>query len=814
MVAKREVVLITGISGAIGAALSDVLAEQFRVIGLDQDCSNRSTDCLSIDISSEEAVDTAMSTLKTKQIERIASVVHLAAFYDFSGGPNPLYEEVNVDGTRHLLRALQSFEVEQFVYSSTMLVHAPMDPGVAIDEDAPLDPAWTYPQSKLETENVVREEHCAIPFVILRIAGVYTDRGQVPTLSHQIRRIYERTFTSGIFAGDPSHGQAFVYIGDLVDAMGRVIERRAQLPRECTLLIGEPATMSYEALQNQIGTLIHGEQWETMVLPKPIAETGAWLQQKLEPVIPDAIDKGEEPFIKPFMVDLADAHYELDISRARELLEWMPRHSLRDTLPKMVQALKDDPVGWYQDNHLTAPESLEGIAAADKASGRALDAYARLARMRHRQTLWAHFINMGLGLWLITSPMTMAYQSVPLAISDIVSGGLVFYFGALSLSWRMAWARLATATVGLWLLFAPLVFWAPTAAAYLNDTLVGSLVIGFSFLVRPAVGVGAVAEMSGSDVPPGWEYSPSSWTQRLPIICLAFVGLFISRYLAAYQLGHTENAWDPFFGEGTERIITSEVSKAWPVPDAGLGAVTYMLEILTGIIGDRRRWRTMPWLVILFGIMIVPLGAVSIFFIIIQPIVIGTWCTLCLIAAAAMLVQIPYSLDELIATGQFLAQRFRHGKSLLIVFFKGDTMEGARQSGPENLDLPPSNVLKEMWTGGVSSPWNLLLSALVGVWLMGTRLVFDTQAPMAHSDHLLGALVITVSITALAEVARPVRFINALFGICLMGAPWMLEGGSPLADWAGVLAGLLLVLLSIPKGKVSHGYGGWSKYIV
>ncbi|MGH8625926.1 MAG: dTDP-glucose 4,6-dehydratase, partial [Gammaproteobacteria bacterium] len=76
------------------------------------------------------------------------------------------------------------------------------------------------------------------------------------------------------------------------------------------------------------------------------------------------------------------------------------------------------------------------------------------------------------------------------------------------------------------------------------------------------------------------------------------------------------------------------------------------------------------------------------------------------------------------------------------------------------------------------------------------------------------ALVITVSIIALAEVARPVRFINALFGICLMGAPWMLEGGSPLADWAGVLAGLLLVVLSIPKGKVTHGYGGWSKYIV
>lgn len=134
---------------------------------------------------------------------------------------------------------------------------------------------------------------------------------------------------------------------------------------------------------------------------------------------------------------------------------------------------------------------------------------------------------------------------------------------------------------------------------------------------------------------------------------------YISRYLAAYQLGHIEHAWCPYFGDGTERIITSEVSKAWPVPDAGLGAVTYVLEILTGIIGGRARWRTMPWLVILFGVMIVPLGAVSIFFIIIQPILIGTWCTLCLVAAAAMLIQIPYSVDEPIATGQFLLERHR-----------------------------------------------------------------------------------------------------------------------------------------------------------
>ena len=36
-----------------------------------------------------------------------------------------------------------------------------------------------------------------------------------------------------------------------------------------------------------------------------------------------------------------------------------------------------------------------------------------------------------------------------------------------------------------------------------------------------------------------------------------------------------------FFGEGTARIITSHISEAWPVADAGLGAAVYVLEILT-----------------------------------------------------------------------------------------------------------------------------------------------------------------------------------------------------------------------------------------
>ncbi|WP_416336546.1 vitamin K epoxide reductase family protein [Dechloromonas sp. A34] len=240
-------------------------------------------------------------------------------------------------------------------------------------------------------------------------------------------------------------------------------------------------------------------------------------------------------------------------------------------------------------------------------------------------------------------------------------------------------------------------------------------------------GVSPVARLVGPDTPPGWDYSPSSWNQRIPIIALALVGLLISRYLAAFQLGHIDAAWDPFFGDGSEVIITSAVSEAWPVSDAGLGGAAYVLEIITGVIGDKRRWRTMPWLVLLFGVMIVPLGGVSIVFIIIQPIVIGTWCTLCLLAAVAMLLQIPYSFDEILATLQFLRERRRQGKSLWHVIVHGDTIDGGSADYADDFEAPPGAVVREMLRGGVTVPWTVAISAAIGVGLMLTRPLFDTS---------------------------------------------------------------------------------------
>jgi nucleoside-diphosphate-sugar epimerase len=354
----KELVLVTGSSGLIGSAVMERLASDHDVVGFDlhgPPHPPESADCIEVDISSDDSVRDGLRQLRERHGDRIASVIHLAAYYDFSGEPSPKYDEITVRGTERLLRGLRDFRVGQFVFSSTMLVHAPGEPGRPINEDHPLEPKWDYPQSKVTTENLIREQHGAIPFVLLRIAGVNDDAGHSIPLANQMQRIYERRLTSGVYPGDTARGQAFLHLDDLVDAFRLLVERRASLPPELTLLLGEPETLSYDELQRTFGRLIHGEEWETRQIPKALARTGAWLQDNLPFV--------EEPFIKPFMIDLADDHYELDISRARSLLGWQPKHSLRETLPRMVEALKADPVGWYKANKLKPPSDLEAKAA-------------------------------------------------------------------------------------------------------------------------------------------------------------------------------------------------------------------------------------------------------------------------------------------------------------------------------------------------------------------------------------------------------------------------------------------------------------------
>ena len=455
------------------------------------------------------------------------------------------------------------------------------------------------------------------------------------------------------------------------------------------------------------------------------------------------------------------------------------------------------------DGHASrASETVDHVRQADMPM--------REGAMAHAGAQWPHVANMALGLWLMTGAAAMGSVSAALRLSDLMSGALVFLFALLSVSRRPAlkfWAAWANSTVGVWLLFAPLVFWAG-AAEYTNDTLVGSLVIVFAIL---APGMPGMRMLPGPDAPPGWSYNPSSWPQRAPIIGLALVGFFLSRHMTAFQLEHITSLRDPFFGSGTEQVLTSDVSRAFPIPDAGLGAVAYMIEVLMGFMGDTRRWRTMPWMVTFFGILVVPLGVVSITLMILQPVAVGAWCTPCLIAAAAMLIMVALTLDEVVAMIEYLVLARREGQPLWDVFWRGGTLRD--ETVTSATAIRPDAVSAKAMIWGVTVPWNLAVSIGLGAWLMLTPALLGSSASTAHSDHVVGALIITVAAIALADVGRPVRFVNVLLGVWVVLSPWLLTGATVASAWNDPIVGSLLIVASLRRGPIREQYGLAQAYI-
>lgn len=351
----RPLLIVTGSSGLIGTRVLQQLGADYDAVGLDVNPPQEAHvpyRHVHADLTDDTSVERALASVRAEHGDRVASVLHLAAYYDFSGEPSPLYETLTVQGTARLLKGLRAFaRVEQIAFSSTLLAMRPADDAQGpLTEGAPLQGEWDYPRSKIEAERVLRAECGDIPVVILRLAGAYDEDGHSPPLVQHIVRIHEKRLESYLFPGDATHGQPFVHLDDVVQCFAAAIARRQQLGPFETFLIAEPELLSYADLQERLGELIHGSAWPTIRVPKPVAKLGAWLKDKLP---------GPAPFIKPWMIDLADDHYPTEIGRARARLGWEPAHRLGMVLPEMVARFRSDPVGWYRRNGLEPPARVE-----------------------------------------------------------------------------------------------------------------------------------------------------------------------------------------------------------------------------------------------------------------------------------------------------------------------------------------------------------------------------------------------------------------------------------------------------------------------
>ncbi len=88
---QKPVILITGGSGLIGKRLIDRFADRYQCIGLDKagnEKPNPKAENICFDITDPASIEAALARVKFAYGNRVASVIHLAAYYELSEGPS------------------------------------------------------------------------------------------------------------------------------------------------------------------------------------------------------------------------------------------------------------------------------------------------------------------------------------------------------------------------------------------------------------------------------------------------------------------------------------------------------------------------------------------------------------------------------------------------------------------------------------------------------------------------------------------------------------------------------------------------------
>ncbi|MBL0156908.1 MAG: NAD-dependent epimerase/dehydratase family protein [Bryobacterales bacterium] len=205
---------VTGATGFVGLHLIDsLLNRNVQVRALTRDIArcnqlrDRGVELVCGDLSEPQVFENCLQGIDT--------VFHTAAIMGPPTLPWELFRSVNADGTRSLMRDAVRAGVARFVHVSTVAVTGGSSDGRPVSEDGKLDPRGRYALSKLEAEQIVKEEGDGrLGWVIARPTWVYGARS--PSTVKLFGLIAQRRM---VLIGNAANENQPIAVDDLIEAL-------------------------------------------------------------------------------------------------------------------------------------------------------------------------------------------------------------------------------------------------------------------------------------------------------------------------------------------------------------------------------------------------------------------------------------------------------------------------------------------------------------------------------------------------------------------------------------------------------------------
>jgi hypothetical protein len=310
--------------------------------------------------------------------------------------------------------------------------------------------------------------------------------------------------------------------------------------------------------------------------------------------------------------------------------------------------------------------------------------------------------------------------------------------------------------------------------------------------------------LSLDDPAPPWRHNPSAWKQRVPICVLAAIAFVVACYMALYQWRLIDDVWDPVFGAQSRRVLDSDVSermRRWfGIPDAALGAIAYLGDVIFGLAGSTRRWQFRPWMVLLFGLDVIPLGLVSAVLVFMQGTVVGSWCFLCLVTAVISLVLVVLSFDEVwsaLVHLRGIRKQHRRWRPVWDAFW-------GRPPASVTANATPSSSLGCTWARD--------MEVALALWLAVSPFVLRHPAGSSSWIHDLGcaSLLLVLALLSYGRRTRRAHLLELLLAAWLIGKGWMdAADAATAASQNHVIVGLVLAMLAIVPTEANRPPRGW-----